>query len=417
MAWLGDHWLDLVGWCRQRAADLLAAAGAGAAVPGAQPRRLPGADRLQRPRSASGRWSRMNVALAVDQRLVHRQAARASATTRPPSRCSRSARTTTTSGTSSGSTAPTSSASSPDFVWDPEPDDRPRVHRDQGRRDRRRRARDRATATSPGSGSTTSRRATATSPPASSSGGAAGCSTASASASVRHARRTWSAPYYDRVGFRHAEDGESLRASDATEPALLSAAGRRDPAVERAPSPRRSRPPSGPARAPAASASAGAVPGVLVHGERGAGVEQHGVAHRAGLAVERAAVRRRRCGPRRRRAAPRWCRARCRSRPGRRTLSRTSPACTHHTREVVVVVSSSSPSSPRNTQASTPRRANTPAITGAIRGSAQPIACAAGAGRVGQRAEEVERGADAELAARHRRRAASPGGRRRRSRR
>ena len=42
------------------------------------------------------------------------------------------------------------------------------------------------------------------------------------------------------------------------------------------------------------------------------------------------------------------------------------------------MVSSSSPSSPRNTQASTPRRANTPAITGAIRGSAQPIAWAAG---------------------------------------
>ena len=42
------------------------------------------------------------------------------------------------------------------------------------------------------------------------------------------------------------------------------------------------------------------------------------------------------------------------------------------------MVSSSRPSSPRNTQASTPRRANTPAITGAIRGSAQPIAWASG---------------------------------------
>ena len=51
----------------------------------------------------------------------------------------------------------------------------------------------------------------------------------------------------------------------------------------------------------------------------------------------------------------------------------TSPPCTRHTVEVVVVVSSSSPSSPRNTQASTPRSASTPAITGAIRGSAQPI--------------------------------------------
>ena len=54
------------------------------------------------------------------------------------------------------------------------------------------------------------------------------------------------------------------------------------------------------------------------------------------------------------------------------------------------MVSSSSPSSPRNTQASTPRRAKTPAITGAIRRSAQPIACACGPGRVGDRAEEVE---------------------------
>ncbi len=43
-----------------------------------------------------------------------------------------------------------------------------------------------------------------------------------------------------------------------------------------------------------------------------------------------------------------------------------------------MVVSSSSPSSPRKTQASTPRRANTPAITGAIRRSAQPMAWACG---------------------------------------
>ena len=46
--------------------------------------------------------------------------------------------------------------------------------------------------------------------------------------------------------------------------------------------------------------------------------------------------------------------------------------------DVVVVVSSSRPSSPRKTQASTPRCAKTPAITGAIRASAQPIAWAAG---------------------------------------
>ncbi len=54
----------------------------------------------------------------------------------------------------------------------------------------------------------------------------------------------------------------------------------------------------------------------------------------------------------------------------------TWPSCTRQTREVVVVVSSSNPSSPRKTQASTPRPAKTPAITGACRGSAQPIACA-----------------------------------------
>ena len=42
------------------------------------------------------------------------------------------------------------------------------------------------------------------------------------------------------------------------------------------------------------------------------------------------------------------------------------------------MVSSSRPSSPRKTHASTPRRAKTPAITGAIRGSAQPIAWAPG---------------------------------------
>ena len=59
----------------------------------------------------------------------------------------------------------------------------------------------------------------------------------------------------------------------------------------------------------------------------------------------------------------------------------TTPSCTVHTDDVVVVVSSSRPSSPRNTHASTPRPAKTPAITGAIRGSAQPIAWAAG--RVG----------------------------------
>ena len=52
----------------------------------------------------------------------------------------------------------------------------------------------------------------------------------------------------------------------------------------------------------------------------------------------------------------------------------TSPAWATHTAEVVVVVSSSSPSSPRKTQASTSRAASTPAITGATRGSAHPTA-------------------------------------------
>ena len=63
---------------------------------------------------------------------------------------------------------------------------------------------------------------------------------------------------------------------------------------------------------------------------------------------------------------------------GSTLTSVTLPSWTVHTDDVVVVVSSSRPSSPRNTQASTPRAAKTPAITGAIRASAQPIAWAAG---------------------------------------
>ena len=63
---------------------------------------------------------------------------------------------------------------------------------------------------------------------------------------------------------------------------------------------------------------------------------------------------------------------------GSTVSSVTAPPLTAHTLEVVVVVSSSRPSSPRKTQASTPRWAKTPAITGAIRRSAQPMACAAG---------------------------------------
>ena len=56
----------------------------------------------------------------------------------------------------------------------------------------------------------------------------------------------------------------------------------------------------------------------------------------------------------------------------------TMPSWTSQTCDVVVVVSSSRPSSPRKTHASTPRRASTPAIIGAIRRSAQPTAWAAG---------------------------------------
>jgi hypothetical protein len=56
----------------------------------------------------------------------------------------------------------------------------------------------------------------------------------------------------------------------------------------------------------------------------------------------------------------------------------TMPSCTNQAWEVVVVVSSSRPSSPRNTHASTPRRASTPAMIGAIFASAHPIAWAAG---------------------------------------
>ena len=69
---------------------------------------------------------------------------------------------------------------------------------------------------------------------------------------------------------------------------------------------------------------------------------------------------------------------RCRAPAGRPSPSVTWPSWTTHTDDVAVVVSSSRPSSPRNTHASTPRRAKTPAITGAIRGSAQPIAWASG---------------------------------------
>ena len=56
----------------------------------------------------------------------------------------------------------------------------------------------------------------------------------------------------------------------------------------------------------------------------------------------------------------------------------TSPSRTTHTDDVVAVVSSSRPSSPRNTSARVPRAARTPASTGAMRRSAQPTAAATG---------------------------------------
>ena len=152
---------------------------------------------------------------------------------------------------------------------------------------------------------------------------------------------------------------------------------------------------------PAASDVAHGRAGRVVDRERRTGVEQYGVAHRRPARRPAAGVRRRRCARRRRRAGPRRCRGRARVRPGRRVASATSPSCTRHTVEVVVVVSSSSPSSPRNTQASTPRPAKHaghhrrhPRVGAADRLGGRP-------GRVGQRAEEVEGGADAELAPRH----------------
>ncbi len=53
------------------------------------------------------------------------------------------------------------------------------------------------------------------------------------------------------------------------------------------------------------------------------------------------------------------------------------PSFTVHTVDVAVMVSSSSPSSPRKTSADAPRSASTPATMGAIRASATPVAWAA----------------------------------------
>ena len=63
---------------------------------------------------------------------------------------------------------------------------------------------------------------------------------------------------------------------------------------------------------------------------------------------------------------------------GSRVSTRTSPPPTTQTVLVVVVVSSSRPSSPRTTRTDDPRPANTSAITGARRASAQPTSAAGG---------------------------------------
>ena len=150
---------------------------------------------------------------------------------------------------------------------------------------------------------------------------------------------------------------------------------------------------------PAASRSSG-LPGLRgVHGQRGA---RRSAVRRPAPARARprpAGGPRRRCRPRPGRAAPRPSRRRCRTRSGSTTSARRPRRRRPPRRwEVVVVVSSSRPSSPRNTQASTPRRANTPAISGAIRRVGAADRLGRGPGRVGQRAEEVEGRGDAELA-------------------
>ncbi len=61
---------------------------------------------------------------------------------------------------------------------------------------------------------------------------------------------------------------------------------------------------------------------------------------------------------------------------GSKVSSVTRPSRTTQTRDVAVVVSSSRPSSPRKTREEWPRSAKTPAMIGAIRASATPIAWA-----------------------------------------
>jgi hypothetical protein len=115
----------------------------------------------------------------------------------------------------------------------------------------------------------------------------------------------------------------------------------------------------------------------LERDQRGGGVEQDRVAHGPGLPASRSRTAAA-LNAGRRRAGVRAATRAIPSREGSSGLADRAPAAHPPDRDVVAVVSSSSPSSPRTTSADTPRRANTSAITPAIRASAQPMAWAPG---------------------------------------
>ena len=100
----------------------------------------------------------------------------------------------------------------------------------------------------------------------------------------------------------------------------------------------------------------------------------------------------------RRRRAGRRCRrsGMPRSR-GSRSCSWMSPRLTSQMRLCPVVVSSSSPSSPRKTSAVAPRVRNTPVMSGTRSRCATPTAFASARAGLHERAEEVEHGRHAEL--------------------
>ena len=145
------------------------------------------------------------------------------------------------------------------------------------------------------------------------------------------------------------------------------------------------------ASAPRTSAGGPGRHGVEGH-QRAGGVEQHRVAHRPGSPASTRAERPRR-SPRRRRRAGRRAVARGHAERRRVDDARAAPRrrrpptpCGGR------VVSSSSPSSPRTTSADAPRPANTSASTGASRGvGARRPAARRRLGRVGERAEHVDR--------------------------